>query len=298
MMRDSLHLLDVDTDSPWSECRFLTASVLPVRRACNLNCPFCFSKSSLSALGSESTRWDGIDLDRYFAYSAERGAKRLVITGGGEPLLLPEVTVRVVSAARRWFDEVACFTNGTYLTRELALRLQDAGLSYLCYSRHHDDDNACRHLMGVGAPRLEEFFAAADGLRIRATCVMAAGQIDSLEDIDRYIGVLSGYGVEEYTFKHTYVAYDESVFGDSHQNSWAREHRVAVDPFGDRGTVIDRLPWGPRIRLIEHRKVCFYFEPDPNWEKENRLCRSINLLSDGSVYASLEDQRSLLYRQT
>jgi pyruvate-formate lyase-activating enzyme len=298
MKLNNLPRVDCGVDSSWSECRFLTASVLPVRRACNLDCPFCFSKSSLSALGSESTRWDGIDLDRYFAYSAERGAKRLVITGGGEPLLLPKVTVRVVNAARRWFEEVACFTNGTYLTRELALQLQDAGLSYLCYSRHHDDDDACRLLMGVGAPRLEEFFAAADGLRIRATCVMAAGQIDSLEDINRYIGVLSGYGVQEYTFKHTYVAYDDSVFGDSHQNSWARAHRVAVDPFGDRGIVIDSLPWGPRIRQIENHKVCFYYEPDPHWEKENRLCRSINLLSDGNVYASLEDQRSLLYRQT
>jgi hypothetical protein len=43
--------------------------------------------------------------------------------------------------------------------------------------------------------------------------------------------------------------------------------------------------------------MCFYYEPDPDREKENRLCRSINLLSDGSVYASLEDHRSLLYRQ-
>ena len=52
--------------------------------------------------------------------------------------------VYLVELGRRYFDEVACFTNGTFLTRELADRLRDAGLSYLCYSRHAADDEANR----------------------------------------------------------------------------------------------------------------------------------------------------------
>lgn len=285
-------------DPVWNSCRFLTCSVLPVRCACNLNCPFCFSKSSISALVDEAANWDSIDIHRYYALACERGATRLVITGGGEPLLIPEVTLRLIREGRRWFDEIACFTNGTYLTRSIADKLDDAGLSYLCYSRHHDDDMACRSLMGSTAPRLNEFFEAAQGLRVRATCVMTKGYIDSPKAVERYMTALSPYGVREFTFKHTYVAYDRSVYGDSWQNRWARENRIAADPFVGRGEVIARLPWGPKIRRIGDNVVAFYHEPTPDWEKENRLCRSINLISDGSVYASLEDLQSLLYRQS
>lgn len=286
-----------EADPAWSACRFLTCSVLPVRRACNLDCPFCFSKSSISALGSEAGDWEAINLASYFELSTRRGAQRLVITGGGEPLLLPEVVLRIIHEGRRWFNEIACFTNGTYLTRELARELDAAGLSYLCWSRHHDDDDQCRQIMGAGAPRRDDFFAAADGLRIRATCVMTRGAVESLDDAERYMKTMHACGVREFTFKHTYVAYRQSVFGESRQNQWAMEHRIALDPFGDQGNIVGSLPWGPRIRLLGDMKVCFYFEPDPDWEKENQLCRSINLLSDGSVYASLEDRRSLLYRQ-
>src|SRR5438132_389948 len=113
----------------WHECNFLTCSVLPVRVACNLRCPFCFSKSSLSALKQERTSWRRLDVPGYYAFAKERGATRLVITGGGEPLLCPEDVVYLVALGHGYFDEIACFTNGTYLTADLAGRLADAGLS-------------------------------------------------------------------------------------------------------------------------------------------------------------------------
>ena len=77
-----------------------------------------------------------------------------------------------------------------------------------------------------------------------------------------------------------------------------REHRVDFDPFAGQGEVVARLPWGPCVRRLKGVQVCYYHEPAPRWELEHRLCRSTNLLSDGSVYASLEDARSLLYRAT
>src|SRR5437868_3871440 len=80
----------------WHDCRILTCSVLPVRFACNLSCPFCFSKSSLSALRRDTVDWERLEVERYFEFARERGANRLVITGGGEPLLRPETTVRII----------------------------------------------------------------------------------------------------------------------------------------------------------------------------------------------------------
>ncbi len=285
-------------DSPWEACRFLTCSVLPVRVACNLRCPFCFSKSSVSALKHERADWRALDVDAYYRFAKERGATRLVITGGGEPLLRPDDVAHLVERGRCYFDEVACFTNGTFLTRELANQLRDAGLSYLCYSRHAASDDANRKLMGEGAPRIAEFIAAAGELKVRATCVMARGSVEDAAGVWQYIDALRPFGIREFTFKHTYVAYEDSLFQNSEQNAWAHEHKVEFDPFGDEGEVVATLPWGPRIRRIRGVQACYYHEPTPQWERENGICRSSNLLSDGSVFASLEDTSSLLFRHS
>jgi cyclic pyranopterin phosphate synthase len=261
-----------------------------------LHCPFCFSKSSISSLRFDEVDWNQLDVERYFEFAIERGATRLVITGGGEPLLQAEHVVALIRRGRSFFSEIACFTNGARLTPELSRRLADAGLSYLCYSRHHHDDESCRKLMGRDAPQLEQFVAMAGSLPIRAICVMTRGSIDSVGAVDEYIAALSSYGIREFTFKHTYVAFGESLFADSSANAWARDHHVDFDPFSGRGVVLARLPWGPCIRQIDPHRVCYYFEPTPEWELEHQLCRSINLLSDGTVYASLEDQRSRLFR--
>jgi cyclic pyranopterin phosphate synthase len=266
--------------------------------ACNLHCPFCFSKSSVSVLRHERVDWRRLDVAGYYAFAQDRGATRLVITGGGEPLLRPDDVVYLVGLGRRFFDEVACFTNGTFLTRELSRRLHDAGLSYVCYSRHAADDDANRQLMGEGAPHLADFVESARPLKIRATCVMARGHVEDAKGVWQYIEALRPYGITEFTFKHTYVAQEGSLFQGSGENVWAREHRVEFDPFEDGGEVVGRLPWGPCIRRLRGVQVCHYREPTPQWEREHRLCRSSNLLSDGEVYASLEETRSLLYRLT
>jgi MoaA/NifB/PqqE/SkfB family radical SAM enzyme len=279
----------------WHDCRFLTCSVLPVRFACNCSCPFCFSKSSLSALRHDAMDWRQLDLARYFDFARERGACRLVITGGGEPLLRADAVLSIMQRGKPFFEEMACFTNGSLVTRDLAQRLADAGLSYLCFSRHHFDDVRNHRLMGSASPSLRQFFDAVGGLTIRATCVMSRGNIDSAALVWRYIDQLADFGVRQFTFKHTYVAYERSVFAASAEDRWAAEHRVSFDPFASRGEIISELPWGPAIRRIGEFQVCYYHEPTPAWELEHQTCRSLNLLSDGTVFASLEDQSSQLF---
>jgi cyclic pyranopterin phosphate synthase len=127
---------------------------------------------------------------------------------------------------------------------------------------------------------------------------MTRGGIDDERMVWRYIDRLAEFGVRQFTFKHTYVAYERSVFAASAENRWAAEHRVSSDPFAGRGDVVAELPWGPTVRRIDGFQVCYYYEPTPAWELEHRTCRSVNLLSDGTVFASLEDQSSRLFRLT
>ena len=126
--------------NPWARCRYLTCSVLPVRMACNLDCKFCFSKSSISTLEQDQGGWTHRQLERYFDFSRGKGASRLVITGGGEPLLRPDAVQTALQVGRRFFSEIALFTNGVLLDRSLAAELAASGLSYLCFSRHHYAD--------------------------------------------------------------------------------------------------------------------------------------------------------------
>jgi cyclic pyranopterin phosphate synthase len=150
--------------------------------------------------------------------------------------------------------------------------------------------------MGNAAPTLAQFFDSASGIPMRATCVMTRGGIGDRHAVWQYINRLAEFGVRQFTFKHTYVSYERSVFAASQEDRWAVEHRVAFDPFIGEGEIIGRLPWGPVIRRIGEFQVCYYHEPDPEWELEYQLCRSVNLLSDGTVFASLEDQSSRLFR--
>jgi pyruvate-formate lyase-activating enzyme len=280
----------------WDSCRFLTCSVLPVARACECECPFCFSRSSISALPRARRVFDPGALDAHLKWSRSRGARRMVITGGGEPLLLADEVVALVRAGREVFDEVACFTNAARLDATLAKRLRDAGLSYLCWSRHHWDDARNRAVMGDAAPALDDVIARASGLTLRATCVMHRGGVEDLDDVGAYVKALGARGVAQFTFKHTYVAHARSVYRESAHDRWCREHQVDEDPLDGEGEVLSALPWGPKVRLWRGAQVCFYREPSPSWELENKLCRSSNLMADGRVYASLEDAQSLLYR--
>lgn len=279
----------------WANCRYLTCSVLPVRMACNLSCKFCFSKSSISTLERAESQWTESQLERYFGYSRSRGASRLVVTGGGEPLLRAKAVLAAVRTGAKFFNEIALFTNGVFLSRDLVAELADGGLSYLCFSRHHHAETPNRLLMGDAAIGLEEFFARVDGrLKVRAVCVMCRGFIQNRKDVQRYIDTLRAYGVREFTFKHTYVAYEHSVFGKSGENHWAAENQVQQDPFIGEGDVMATLPWGPQIKKTGELQICYYYEPTPEWEMRNLVGRSLNLLADGKVYGSLEDQRSLL----
>src|SRR6185503_9026749 len=99
---------------------------------------------------NDAVAWSRLDVESYYELARTRGATRLVVTGGGETLLPLEDVLQLVRRGRPFFSEIACFTNGAYLTREAAERLANAGLTYLCYSRHHDDDTRCRELMGAG----------------------------------------------------------------------------------------------------------------------------------------------------
>jgi MoaA/NifB/PqqE/SkfB family radical SAM enzyme len=88
------------------------------------------------------------------------GAKRAVITGGGEPTLLPPALLqRLVAACARRFDKVVLITNGHTLAAASEAdqvtrfgALYDAGLRVLAISRHHFEAEKSKRLMHLHTP--------------------------------------------------------------------------------------------------------------------------------------------------
>ncbi|HEY1682394.1 MAG TPA: radical SAM protein [Candidatus Tumulicola sp.] len=290
-------------------------SVLPVARACQAACKFCFSEASASRtqIGTD------IDFEAIGTWCREaqlRGAQRFVITGGGEPGLVRHAKlVRLIALGAAHFPTVVLITNGIHLARsDEAIRkdklrdYSDAGLSVLSISRHHGDAESNCAVMGVDT-KTEKILATLttfDTLKFRRRliCVLQKGGVDCETALTSYLDWAVDHDVDEVCFKELYVSTTlESTHYSDASNVWARDHQVTLELVCDllqrRGFCIrTRLPWGSPIfegiwsgRSLQ---VAAYTEPTLFWERANGIARSWNVMADSTCLASLEDPQSFV----
>lgn len=290
----------------WSECRPRSMSVLPIAKACQASCGFCFSKASVSTLVRPASamleRWL-----RWASLARTRGAERAVVTGGGEPTLLPRADLlALVAGLAERFPSTLLITNGARLDAEWLRELRAAGLTTLAISRHGGGPAEDAALMGlaVDSRRLAQQ-AAALGLRTRAICVLQRGGIADEPGVRRYLERAVDDGFDEVCFKELYVSsLAENPWAESRANRFCEAHQVplqrviaALHSLGFEQA--DTLPWGSPVfagELAGRRlRVAAYTEPSVGWERTQGLVRSWNALADGSCVASLEDPSSVLH---
>jgi pyruvate-formate lyase-activating enzyme len=290
-----------------------SVSLLPIARACPARCPFCFSKASVSDdMITAPLDWHRIDA--VLGAARARGATRAVITGGGEPTLMPRLELLcMVEMCARDFTTVVLISNGfkwgrmDEAARAMALReLADTGLTVLSLSRHHHDDAANAALMGLdtGSEKVAATWSRMHdtGLRMRWVCVLQRGGVEDPESLARYLDWAVDTGVGELCFKELYVSTSiESEYHDHAANVWSAAHqvplRLIVEFARAQGwPVATTLPWGAPVFAATWNgrplKIAAYTEPSVLWELTNGLCRSWNLMADGRCLASLEDHRS------
>jgi MoaA/NifB/PqqE/SkfB family radical SAM enzyme len=96
----------------------LLSMELELSRICNLGCIYCYAASG-RALDNELRLPELLDaVDQ----AIELGVKKIIILGGGEPLLFPQLFALLAYIRDRNLT-VDLFTNGTLLTPEHAKRL-------------------------------------------------------------------------------------------------------------------------------------------------------------------------------
>jgi hypothetical protein len=318
-MAASLRMLQA-TFHDFARIRPRSVSFLPIAMACQARCPFCFSKASISSDQSQ-VRIDWDNVAQWLDRAREEGAERAVITGGGEPTLLPRVALeRLVAESARHFDKVVLITNAHVLAvaaeEERIERLDAlyrAGLTVLAVSRHHYDAAGNEQLMQLATP-LERLTASWrtqrarwPRLRLRLICVLQRGGVEDRATLERYLDWAVEQGIEEICFKELYVSTStESLYHDRQANAWSREHQVSlalVTGFAHARDfeLVERLPWGAPVYRGQWQgkplRMAAYTEPSLFWERTHGMARSWNVMADGACYVSLEDRASRLAEQ-
>jgi len=126
-----------------------------VTRRCNLKCLHCYAQATAGPAPDELSHQAALDLLRDLK---DFGAP-VVLFSGGEPLLRPDLLELVDRAVAHGMRAVIS-TNGTLISRDLAWRLKDLGLSYVGISL---DGTAAVHDRFRGQPG--SFAAAMAGVR-------------------------------------------------------------------------------------------------------------------------------------
>lgn len=291
-------------------------SILPIARACQAKCPFCFSKASVSAeAGTKTIDWRRIAM--VMKQAQVRGARRVVITGGGEPSMLEDSDLyHLIRESSATFSKVVLISNGYKWghmpsdgARSTALECLDAaGLSVLAISRHHFDPERNSAIMKLSTQSEEiahtwsRVSSRLSHLKLRWICVLQRGGIEDRDSLERYLDWAVEGGVDEVCFKELYVSTSvESEFFDRSANDWSACNQVSLrlvlDLACDAGwELVEKLPWGAPIYEGRwrgtHLRVAAYTEPSLLWEITHGICRSWNLMADGRCLASLEDSSS------
>ncbi|HSI85697.1 MAG TPA: radical SAM protein [Candidatus Methylacidiphilales bacterium] len=302
----------------YQEIKPRSFSILPIARGCQASCPFCFSEASASA-EQEQARLDLTHLQHFAGEARARGAERFVITGGGEPgLVRHELLRKIMEIGRDTFGKTVLITNGHHLATkspaQIASHLADyaaSGLNVLAVSRHHHDDDASEKLMSLRthvASIAQAWSSERErwpSLRMRFTCVLQRGYVDSMDTFTEYVNWAAQLGVPELCFKELYVSTSiESVYHRHAANEWSHANQVPLSlvlDFAARHgfTEVDRLPWGsPVFRGIWNGRpmqIAAYTEPSLLWERTHGIARSWNQMSDGRCLASLEDRASEIH---
>jgi molybdenum cofactor biosynthesis enzyme MoaA len=303
--------------TPFESIRPRSVSFLPIARGCQAACPFCFSEASAS-FDQRQGRLDSEEVRQWVTLAHTAGAERAVITGGGEPTLLPHKDLLgLIRSCGERFKKVVLITNGVQLATAAPsvarARLRDmhrAGLTVLAVSRHHPAESVNANLMSLATRTSELLRVRAEmrellpGQRTRLVCVLQKGGVASVADVQEYVAWAASFGVDEVCFKELYVSTSrESVYYSRQANEWSEKNQVPLsivhewaeeEHFG----VSARLPWGAPIfsGMVAGRsiRVAAYTEPSVYWERSNRLARSWNVMADGTCLASLEDRASLI----
>lgn len=123
---ETIHGLDF-TNEEITDClkrEGLLTLELEFSKACNLKCIYCYASAG-NAMSDEMTV---AEIKNVIDQAAELGAEKIILLGGGEPLMYEDISL-VVEYIHRKGLKMSLFTNGMLLTKEISSFLFERNVS-------------------------------------------------------------------------------------------------------------------------------------------------------------------------
>ncbi len=220
-------------------------------QACNARCGFCVEELRPASRGDalERQRTVETDDDRYFAALAGtleqlRPLGPTISITGGEPSKDPRLPDILALTARFPSKRRSLTTNGSGLLdvragRPIIDHIVAAGIEHLNISRAHPDHERNAKLMvlheGLSLAQLREVVTRArEGkVRVRLSCVLVDGAIDSLAKIREYLAFARSVGVDNVIFRQL-MHVDRDTVADNFVVKFSDRRRTRLEPLLDQ----------------------------------------------------------------
>jgi uncharacterized protein len=175
----------------------ITAVQAVVTRKCNLECSYCNVRLS----GDKSSTMDADTVKKVIGSAALAPPGRLFMVTGGEPLMVPHITMKLLESVA---PPVVLFTNATLLNEETAQRIGELGVSPVVSMDGMDkahDPSRCRtwHMVARGLDILRNA-----GVAYGISTVVNAGNYRSIGEemeamYDRFHPTGMGFNIIHWT---------------------------------------------------------------------------------------------------
>ncbi len=211
---------------------------LELSRVCNLRCIYCYASSGV-ALENELSQ------DEIFSVidqAIELGVKKIIVLGGGEPLLYPYL-FEVIEYIRKKKKVVDLFTNGLCMTPEVAKKLFDLGVGVVLK-------------MNSRNPEVQDFLAGKKG-----TYTAIVEGLQALQE--------AGYPDEEHALGVETIICQQNY--DELPDLWRWARKEGIVPYVEAMTMQGRATEYPELELPPN-KVKELFEELSRIDRVEFLC--------------------------
>lgn len=239
-------------------------------QTCNARCGFCVEELRPASRGAALVQQRTVEADdgKYFAaleatLEALRPLGPTISITGGEPSKDPRLPEILALTAKFPSKRRSLTTNGSGLldvrgARSIIDHIVDARIEHLNISRAHPDHERNAKLMvlheGLSLAQLREVVAraAAHCCRVRLSCVLVDGAIDSLAKIREYLEFARSVGVGNVIFRQL-MHVDRDTVADNFVVKFSDRRRTRLEP------LLDQISEDPEFSFTKQIVGYYYY---------------------------------------